>query len=111
VSRGLLVSVVAVLALFASAGGAIAARTASAAPCRGQATGAPWSDRGQKGTAHTVLGVNGASCSLGARWRKRITISHGTRSPAGWMCLASAGVGECQVKGGGSFEFTPKLKK
>jgi hypothetical protein len=108
------VSIVVALALLATcttAGAAAPAHGASAVPCTATATGAAWSYKGQKGTVYTVLGVNGASCSLGAKWLKRITASHGTKSPAGWMCLASSGVGECQVKGGGIFEFTPKLKK
>ena len=29
-------------------------------PCGGVAKGAPWSYKGQKGTAYTVVGVNGA---------------------------------------------------
>ena len=90
---------------------ATAARTAASAPCIGTAQGAPWSQKGQKGTLYTVLGVNGASCSTGKSWLKRITSSHGDKHPAGWKCLATSGVGECQTKGGGIFEFGPKLKK
>jgi hypothetical protein len=101
----------ALLATCATAGAAAPARDASAAPCTATATGAPWSHKGQKGTAYTVLGENGASCSLGAKWLKRITTSHGTKSPTGWTCLATSGIGECQTKSGGIFEFTPKLKK
>ena len=74
-------------------------------------TRAAWSYDGQKGTVYTVLGKNGASCSLGAEWLKRITTSHGTKSAAGWTCLATSGIGKCQTKRGGIFEFTPKLKK
>ena len=85
---------------------------ATAAPCIATATGAPWSYKGHKGTTYTILGENGASCSQGATWLKRITASHGTKSPKGWSCIAIAsGVGECQVKGGGIFEFSPKMKK
>jgi hypothetical protein len=105
------VAVSALLATSAAASAVVPAHTASALPCTGTGTGAPWSYKGQKGTTYTVLGVNGASCSLGIKWLKRITTSHGSKSPAGWMCLASSGVGECQIKGGGIFEFTPKLKK
>jgi hypothetical protein len=102
-----------VLLTTASTAGATApAHTATAVPCTATATGAPWSYKGQKGTAYTVLGESGASCSLGAKWLKRITASHGSTSPKGWACLAvSSGIGECQVKGGGIFEFSPKLKK
>jgi uncharacterized protein (DUF736 family) len=106
-----IVVALALLATCATAGAAAPAHRASAVPCTATATGAAWSYKGQKGTVYTVLGVNGASCSLGARWLKRITTSHGTKSPAGWMCLTTSGIGECQVKGGGIFEFTPKLKK
>jgi hypothetical protein len=101
----------ALLATSAAAGATVPAHRASALPCSASGKGAPWSYKGQKGTTYSILGVNGASCSLGAKWLKRITTSHGSKSPAGWMCLAISGVGECQVKGGGIFEFTPKLKK
>jgi hypothetical protein len=106
-----LVVALALLATCTTAGAATPARDASAAPCTATATGAPWSYKGQKGTLYTVLGENGASCSLGAKWLRRITTSHGTKSPTGWTCLATSGIGECQTKGGGIFEFTPKLKK
>jgi hypothetical protein len=95
-----------------TAGATVPAHRAAAVPCTATAPGAPWSYKGQKGTSYTVLGENGASCSLGAKWLKRITATHGSTSPKGWACLAiSAGLGECQVKGGGIFEFSPKLKK
>ena len=99
--------------LFTAAPAGFAASAFGATPkeCIGTGTGAAWSYKGQKGTVYTVIGVNGASCSLGAKWLKRITTSHGTKSPAGWKCLAISTVGECQIKGGGIFEFTPKLKK
>ena len=35
-------------------------------PCGGVAKGAPWSYKGQKGTAYTVVGVNGALCATGS---------------------------------------------
>jgi hypothetical protein len=107
-------SIVAALALLigATAGAAAPARSASSAPCQATAKGAPWSYKGKTGSTYTLLGVNGASCSLGAAWLKRITVSHGSKSPGGWKCLAiSAGIGECQVKGGGIFEYSPKVKK
>ena len=107
-------SIVVALALLGTcttAGAAAGAHGASAAPCTATAKGASWSYKGQKGTVYTVLGENGASCSLGAKWLKRIITSHGTKSPAGWTCLSTPPVGECQTKGGGIFEFTPKLKK
>jgi len=104
----------AAVALATTAGSAMAVAPAHAAtslPCSATASGAPWTYKGQKGTAYTVLGVNGASCSLGKAWLKRITTSHGDKHPAGWACLATSGVGECQLKNGGIFEFSPKLKK
>jgi hypothetical protein len=89
-----------------------AAHSSTSRPCVAVAKGAPWSSKGQKGTLYTVLGVNGASCSLGAKWLKRITSRHGMfPGPPGWSCIVLPGVGECQVKGGGIFEFLPKLKK
>ncbi len=107
-----LAGLLALLTTATTAGATAPAHQAAAAPCIATAPGAPWSYKGQKGTIYTVLGENGASCSLGAKWLKRITASHGSTSPKGWVCLAiSAGVGECQVKGGGIFEFSPKLKK
>ncbi len=99
------------LLLTAAPAGFAAAHAATPKECIGTATGAAWSDKGQKGTVYTVIGVNGASCSQGAKWLKRITSSHGSKAPAGWKCLAISTVGECQIKGGGIFEFTPKLKK
>ena len=101
----------ALMATATAAGAAAPAHGAAAVPCTATATGAAWSYKSQKGTVYTVIGVNGASCSLGAKWLKRITASHGTKSPSGWKCLAISSVGECQVKGGGIFEYTPKLKK
>jgi hypothetical protein len=97
-------SIVAALGLLGTcttAGAAAAgAHGASAAPCIATAKGAAWSYKGHKGTAYTLLGENGASCSLGAKWLKRIITSHGTKSPAGWKCLSTPPVGECQTKGG-----------
>jgi hypothetical protein len=106
-------SIVAALGLLGTCTTAAAAGAhgASAAPCIATAKGAAWSYKGHKGTAYTLLGENGASCSLGAKWLKRIITSHGAKSPAGWKCLATPLVGECQTKGGGIFEFSPKLKK
>jgi hypothetical protein len=116
-SHGFLLRVGGVFAAVALATGAASAtaapslHTASASECVATGTGVPWSYKGQKGTLYTVIGVNGASCSLGAKWLQRITASHGSKHPAGWACLTTAGVGECQIKGGGSFEYTPKLKQ
>ncbi len=95
----------------ASAAAAGPAHRAAAVPCTATATGAHWSLKGQKGTAYTILGEGGASCSLGARWLVRLTTSHGSTSPKGWTCFATVAVGECQVPGGGVFEFFAKVRK
>lgn len=110
-SFGCAVAACSLLLTAAPAGFAASAHVATPKECIGTGTGAAWSYKGQKGTIYTVIGVNGASCSQGAKWLKRITTSHGSTAPAGWKCLAISTVGECQIKGGGIFEFTPKLKK
>ena len=108
----IIAAVLVVLTTVTAAGANAPAHSATAVPCTATASGAPWSYKGQKGTAYTVLGESGASCSLGVKWLKRITASHGSSSPKGWACFAiSSGIGECQVKGGGIFEFSPKLTK
>jgi hypothetical protein len=108
--RAGIVGALALLATGSVAGAAGNAHRASAAPCTATAKGTAWSFKGQKGTTYTLLGENGASCSLGAKWLKRIITSHGTKSPTSWTCLTTPPIGECQTKGGGIFEFTPKLK-
>ncbi len=103
---------VAIVAVFASAGSAAAASPPKG-ECIGTGTGAAWKYQGQKGTSYTVLGVSGASCPLGIKWLIRLTKSHGmvTNGPKGWQCIVTSVVGECTIKGGGIFEWTPKLKK
>ena len=98
-----------------ASGGAAAATSpsATAKPCTAVAKGAHWSYKGQKGTAYTVLGVNGASCTLGIKWLPRLTSHRGylTKGPIGWQCIVTSVVGECTIKGGGIFEWLPKLKQ
>ena len=90
----------------------------AAAPCTGVAKGAPWSYKGQKGTAYTVLGVSGASCTTGLKFMSRWTHDRATFDlrpvPAGWHCSAIgdysalAKLGQCTTKQGGIFEWLPK---
>jgi hypothetical protein len=93
----------------------------AAPPCGGTAQGAPWSYKGQKGTAYSVVGVNGASCATGLKFVAKWTRDRATFDlkpvPAGWHCSsivvdgALAKLGQCTTKQGGIFEWLPKLKK
>ena len=93
----------------------------AAAPCGGTAKGAPWSYKGQKGTAYSVVGVNGASCATGIKYMPEMDPrSRDVRSqavPAGWHCsaigdyTALAKLGQCTTTKGGIFEWLPKRKK
>ncbi|HZQ65015.1 MAG TPA: hypothetical protein VFA66_07305 [Gaiellaceae bacterium] len=107
-----------VLAFSASA----APKTSEAtAPCGGVAKGAPWSYKGEKGTAYSAVGVNGASCALGLKYLPRWTRDRATFDlkpvPAGWHCSAIgdysalAKLGQCTTTKGGIFEWLPKRKK
>ena len=99
---------------------AAATQTARTAPCGGVAKGAPWSYKGQRGTAYSVVGVNGASCALGIKYLPRWTRDRATfdlkPAPAGWHCSAIgdysalAKLGQCTTKKGGIFEWLPKRK-
>jgi hypothetical protein len=90
------------------------------APCGGVAKGAPWSYKGQKGTAYTVVGVNGASCATGLKYMPKWTRDRATFDlkpvPAGWHCSAIgdysalAKLGQCTTTKGGIFEWLPKRK-
>jgi hypothetical protein len=89
-------------------------------PCGGVAKGAPWSYKGQKGTAYTVVGVNGAPCATGIKFMPKWTHDRSSFDlkpvPAGWHCsavtaTALAAVGQCTTKAGGIFEWLPQLKK
>jgi hypothetical protein len=94
--------------------------TKATAPCGGVAKGAAWSYKGQKGTAYTVLGVNGASCAIGSKYIPRWTRDRATFDlkpvPAGWHCqaigdyTALAKLGQCTTTKGGIFEWLPKRK-
>jgi hypothetical protein len=89
--------------------------------CTGTANGAPWSYKGQHGTAYTVLGVNGASCTTGLRFMSRWTRTRASFDlkpvPAGWHCSAIGDyrtlskLGQCTTSKGGIFEWLPKLKR
>lgn len=91
------------------------------APCGGVAKGAPWSYKGQKGTAYSVVGVNGASCAIGLKYIPKWTRDRATFDlkpvPAGWHCSAIgdysalAKIGQCTTTKGGIFEWLPKQKK
>ena len=91
-----------------------------ARPCTGVAKGAAWSYKGQKGTAYTVLGVNGVSCAIGLAHMSKWTHDRATFDlepvPAGWHCsaigdyTALAKLGQCTTKQGGIFEWLPKRK-
>ena len=121
-SRGLALSaVIALAAAFAATASAAPMRT-SAAPCVFVAKGAPWSFKGQKGTAYTVLVEGGAKCSTARAWVSRLTHEHAAFElkpvPAGWRCSTLGGVttgltktGQCTTSGGGIVEWLPKLKK
>jgi hypothetical protein len=92
----------------------------STPPCGGVAKGAPWSYKGQKGTAYNIVGVNGASCATGIKYMPRWTRDRATFDlkpvPAGWHCSAIgdysalAKIGQCTTPKGGIFEWLPKRK-
>jgi hypothetical protein len=116
----------AVLAAAAATGAlAVAAhaapRSSIAAPCTFVAKGAPWSFKGQKGTAYTVVAEAGAKCSTARSWIPRLTHEHASFDlkpvPAGWHCSTIGGVttgltksGQCTTAAGGIVEWLPKLK-
>ncbi len=104
---------VALVAVSASTDSAAAAAPPAKGECIGTGKGATWKYQGQKGTSYTVLGVSGAPCPLGLKWLMRLTSSHGMvrTGPKGWQCIVTSVVGECTIKGGGIFEWMPKLKK
>jgi hypothetical protein len=118
-----LVGAAAFAAVLAFSAGAPAQPQTSKAPrpCTGIAKGAPWSYKGQKGTAYTVIGVNGVSCATGLKFMARWTRDRATFDlkpvPAGWHCSAIgdysalAKLGQCTTTKGGIFEWLPKQKK
>ena len=107
--------------VFALTASAQAQHVEAAAPCGGVAKGAPWSYKGQKGTAYTVIGVNGASCVTGLKYMPKWTRDRATFDlkpvPAGWHCSAIgdysalAKLGQCTTTKGGIFEWLPKRTK
>jgi hypothetical protein len=104
---------IALVAAPAASSSAAAPSSAAKAPCIAVAKGAHWKYKGQSGTAYTVLGVSGASCTVGVKWLQRLTHQHGygVEGPVGWTCIVESVVGECTLKNGGILEWTPKLKK
>jgi hypothetical protein len=112
-----LTTLAAVLA-FSAAAPAQPQASKAAAPCGGVAKGAPWIYKGQKGTAYTVVGVNGASCAIGLKYMPKWTRDRASFDlkpvPAGWHCTAIgdysglAKVGQCTTTKGGIFEWLPK---
>ena len=93
----------------------------AAPPCGFVAQAAPWSYKGQKGTAYTVVAEGGAKCSTARAWVPRLTREHAafdlTPVPAGWHCSTMGGIttgltitGQCTTPAGGIVEWLPKLK-
>jgi hypothetical protein len=115
-----LAALAAVLA-FSAAAPAQPQTSKATAPCGGVAKGAPWSYKGQKGKAYSVVGVNGASCATGIKYMPKWTRDRATFDlkpvPTGWHCAAIgtytalAKLGQCTTTKGGIFEWLPKLKK
>jgi hypothetical protein len=109
-----------VVLAFSAAAPAQPQASSTATPCGGTAKGAPWSYKGQKGTAYSVIGVNGASCPTGMKYIPKWTRDRATFDlkpvPAGWHCsaigdyTALAKLGQCTTKKGGIFEWLPKRK-
>ena len=75
----------ATLAVLATVAAGVLATTASATPtptrtsappCGFVAQAAPWSFKGQKGTAYTVVAEGGAKCSTARAWVPRLTREH-----------------------------------
>jgi hypothetical protein len=109
-------------ALVGTASAASLRSSAAPSPCLFVAKGAPWTFKGQKGTAYTVIVENGASCATARAWVPRLTREHAAFDlkpvPAGWHCSTIGGVttgltksGQCTTHGGGIVEWLPKLKK
>lgn len=106
---------------FSAAAPAQTQTSKATAPCGGVVKGAPWSYKGEKGTAYTVVGVSGASCAIGLKYMSKWTRDRATFDlkpvPAGWHCSAIgdysalAKIGQCTTNKGGIFEWIPKRKK
>jgi hypothetical protein len=112
VRRPSMLLLVAAAALSLGAPSALAAAS-TAKPCLLVGKGAPWTSKGQKGNTYNVIGVNGASCTIGVTWLKRLS-SHkgfGIKGPPGYTCNVIVSLGQCTTKSGGILEFAPHLKK
>jgi hypothetical protein len=117
----LLVTLATLAASLAFDAGAAPQTSRAAAPCGGTAQGAPWSYKGQRGTAYSIVGVNGASCALGLKYLPRWTRDRATFDlkpvPPGWHCSAIgdysalAKLGQCTTNKGGIFEWLPKRNR
>ncbi len=112
--------IVVAAAVTSSFAGAALARTQSS-PCGFVVKAAPWSFKGQKGTAYTVVAEGGASCSTARAWVPRLTHEHAAFDlvsvPTGWHCSTTGGIttgltpaGQCTTPAGGIVEWLPKLK-
>ena len=118
-------AILAAVAVFAAVLGGTASAApmrSSAVPCGFVAKGAPWTFKGQKGTAYTVVTLAGASCPTARTWVPRLTREHAAFDlkpvPAGWHCSTMGGIttgltmtGQCTTPAGGIVEWLPKLKK
>jgi hypothetical protein len=110
--RGL--SVQLAIAVIAGAGvsaGTSPALAAGIKPCTATARGALWTFNGQTGVAYKVIGIR-APCPLGISWLARMTKQKGPKikGPPGWTCAAKRPSGACTMKGGGIFQWQPKLR-
>ena len=108
----------AALFVFAASASARPGSASAPAPCSGTAKGAAWTYKGHKGTAYSVIGVSGASCTTGLQYMAKWTRDSATFQlrpvPAGWHCSAIgdysslAKLGQCTTPKGGIFEWLPK---
>lgn len=112
---------IAVTAAFATTASATSTTT-SASPCGFVVKGAPWTFKGQKGDAYTVVALAGASCPTARKWVPRLTHERAAVTlkpvPTGWKCSTTGGLttgltktGQCTTPKGGIVEWLPKLKK
>jgi hypothetical protein len=116
-----ILAVIAFAAVLDGTASAVPMRSSSP-PCGFVATGAPWSFKGQKGTAYTVVALGGAKCPTARTWVPRLTHEHAafdlTPVPRGWHCSTMGGIttgltltGQCTTSAGGIVEWLPKLKQ
>jgi hypothetical protein len=110
-ARSVLLSV-ALIAIASLTVGTSTAAAAGSKPCKATAQGALWIFNGQTGVAYKVIGVHGASCPLGLSWLARLTKQKGPKlkGPPGWVCAGTRPSGACTMKGGGIFQWSPKLR-